>query len=98
MGGSKIGFVQGVASPCIFVHPARGIACSVHGNDFTSTGGKRELNWLEAQLESKYELRKGGSLGPGATDQKELTVLNRILRDTEQGYEYEADPAKPRSC
>ena len=32
------GFVQGVASPCIFVLPTRGIACSVHGDDFTSTG------------------------------------------------------------
>ena len=61
---------------------------------------REDLEWLfgpamgglEAQLESKYELRKGGRLGPGATDQKELTVLNRILRYTDQGYEYEADP------
>ena len=59
----SIGFVQGVASPCIFVHPTRGIACSVHADDFTSTGEKRELNWLEQQLESRYELRKGGRLG-----------------------------------
>ena len=88
----KIGFLQGVASPCIFTHPARGIACSVHGDDFTSTGEKRELDWLEVQLESKYELRKGGRLGPGAADQKELTVLNRVIRYTEEGYEYEADP------
>ena len=88
----KIGFLQGVASPCIFTHPARGIACSVHGDDFTSTGEKRELDWLEVQLESKYELRKGGRLGPGPGDQKELTVLNRVIRYTEGGYEYEADP------
>jgi hypothetical protein len=88
----SIGFKQGVASPCIFVHPTRGIACSVHGDDFTSTGEKRELDWLEQQLESKYELRKGGRLGPGPNDAKELTVLNRILRFTEAGYEYEADP------
>ena len=88
----SIGFKQGVASPCIFTHPTRGIACSVHGDDFTSTGEKRELDWLEQQLESKYELRKGGRLGPGPNDAKELTVLNRILRFTEAGYEYEADP------
>ena len=57
------GFVQGVASPCIFVHKSRGIVCPVHGVDFTSTGVKRELDWLEGQLESKYELRKRGGLG-----------------------------------
>ena len=88
----KIGFSQGEASPCIFVHKLKGIACSVHGDDFTSTGAKVELDWLEVQLESKYELRKGGRLGPGAQDAKELTVLNRVLRYTEEGFEYEADP------
>jgi len=49
----KIGFLQGEASPCIFVHPSRGLACSVHGDDFTSTGPKVELDWLEGQLEGK---------------------------------------------
>ena len=88
----KLGFLQGVASPCIITHPVRGIACSVHGDDFTSAGEKRELDWLEAQLESRYELRKGGRLGPGPSDQKELTVLNRVIRYTDKGYEYEADP------
>ena len=70
----------------------RGIACSVHWDDFTSTGQKRELDWLEKQLQGKYELRKGWRLGPGADDAKELTVLNRVLRYTDAGYEYEADP------
>ena len=55
---------------------------SVHGDDFTSTGAKVELDWLERQHEGKYELRKGGRLGPGAEDAKELTVLNRVLRYT----------------
>ena len=55
-------------------------------------GEKRHLDWLEEQLASKYELRKGGRPGPGADDAKELTVLNRILRYTDKGYEYEADP------
>ena len=64
----ELGFEQGVGSPCIFVHPTRGIACSVHCDDFTSTGEKRELDRLEQQLESKYELRKGGRLGPGPDD------------------------------
>ena len=31
-------------------------------------------------------------MGPGPNNAKELTVLNRILRCTEAGYEYVADP------
>ena len=53
-----IGFEQGEASPCVFVHKGRNISTSVHGDDFTSVGPKVELDWLEAQLENKYELRK----------------------------------------
>ena len=47
------------------------------GTSFTSTGQKRELDWLETKLEGKYELRKG-RLGPRAEDAKELTVLNSV--------------------
>lgn len=88
----SIGFVQGIASPCIFVHEARGIACSVHGDGFTITGPKVELDWLEEKLEARYEPRKGGRLGPGSEDAKELTVLDRVLIWTDSGLEYEAEP------
>ena len=74
------------------MHESRGIACSVHGDDFTSTGPKIELDWLEAKIKGKYELREGGRLGSGPDDAKELTVLNRVLRYTPEGFEYEADP------
>ena len=87
----SIEFSKGKASPCIFVHEARCIACSVHGDDFTSTGHKVGLDWLEAQLNSS-ELRDGSRLGPGPDDAKEITVLNRMLRYTPEGFEYEADP------
>ena len=88
----SIGFTEGEASTCIFVHESRGIACTVHGDDFTSTGPKAGLDGLEAQLKGKYDLREGGRLGPGPDDAKELTVLKRVLRYTPDGFEYEADP------
>ena len=91
----EIGFVQGAASPCVFTHPSWHIMTSVHGDDFTSCGTKRALDWLESKLEARYELRKGGRLGPGANDSKEITVLNRVIRWTDAGLEYEADP---RQC
>ena len=88
----SLGFEQGEASPCVFVHKLKNLATSVHGDDFTTVGPKVELDWLEAKLEAKYELRKGGRLGPGANDSKEFLVLNRAIRWTETGLEYEADP------
>ena len=38
-----------------------------------------------------YELKRGGRLGPGVGDDKEATVLNLVVRWTEQGLDYEAD-------
>ena len=86
------GFVQGKASACVFVHPGRKIAVSVHGDDFTATGPKDQLDWFQKMMEDHYELTVGGRLGAGANDDKEATVLNRVIRSTDTGIEYEADP------
>ena len=88
----ELGFKQGMACPCLFVHPGRGLACNVHGDDFTTRGSKRELDIFEAELKARYELRVGPRLGPGAQDDKEALVLNRVVRWTPDGIEYEADP------
>ena len=47
-------------------------------------------------VNGNYELKKGGRLGPGKDDAKEILVLNRVIRYTNEGLEYEADPAKGR--
>ena len=70
-----IGFEQGEASQCVFVHRLRSVATSVHGDDFTSVGLKVELDWLETKLDGRYELRKGGRLGAGENDAKEILVF-----------------------
>jgi hypothetical protein len=43
-------------------------------------------------MRSWYELKVKAVLGPGPKDDKEVEVLNRILKCTDDGYEYEADP------
>ena len=88
----RMGFRRGLANPCCFYHPEKFILLVVHGDDFTATGSKRELDWLEKTTESQYELTVGGRLGPGPRDDKEARVLNRVVRWTAAGLEYEADP------
>jgi len=88
----KLGFIQGMTSPCIFSLPSRGLVCAVHGDDFTTRGPKEELDWMTAELRKYYELTDNGRIGPGATDDKQATVLNRVVTWTDAGLLYEADP------
>ena len=88
----ELGFEQGVACPCVFWHNARSLVGSVHGDDSTTAGAKADLDCFESELEAKYELRKGGRIGPGQSDDKEGRVLNRVVRWTDDGLEREADP------
>ena len=69
----------------------KGTQTLVHGDDYFSAGSREDLNWHQSVLEKKYELeaqRIGGSSGTA----REGEILNRIVRFTGNGYEYEADP------
>jgi hypothetical protein len=43
-------------------------------------------------MKDRYELTIGPRLGPGPSDAKEVSILNRIVRWTDDAVEYEADP------
>jgi hypothetical protein len=47
---------------------------------------------LKDQLSSRFELKEGPRLGPGAGDAKSASILNRIVHWDEEGIWYEADP------
>ena len=87
-----MGFEVGDASACVFVHKPKRLHCSVYGDDLTTCGSKRSLDWFKARLEERYELTEAARLGPAPSDQKEARVLNRVVRWTADGIEYEADP------
>ena len=76
----------------MFAHRQRDVTTSVYGDDFTTAGRKSQLDWFKKSLEERYELNELARLGPGANDDKEAKILNRIVRWTETGIEYEADP------
>ena len=87
-----LGFTQGTSSPCVFRHPNRQLVASVHGDDFTTAGAKSDLDWYEDEIKKKYECTIQPRIGPGQNDAKEAIVLNRVIRWTSHGLEYEADP------
>ena len=89
---NDLGLSVGDASACVFHHVERQLRCSVHGDDLTTVGSKTNLDWFKKQLEGFYELKESHRLGPGPGDHKEATVLNRVVRWTTNGLEYEADP------
>ena len=53
------GFSRGRSAPTVFYNKASGVRLVVHGDDFTATGPKPELDWFEAILKESYELTIG---------------------------------------
>ena len=93
---TSLGFVRGMATPCVFFHPQRNLRVSVHGDDFTTLGKIDDLRWFSQQLQKIWIIEERGILGPPQTKHlgtvQEMRHLNRIVRWTEQGIEYESDP------
>ena len=87
---TTLGFDVGTATPCSFKHAVKDLYVTVHGDDFTITGPDHELLWLEQRMAEKYEI-KTKYLGPDAHHEAEVRVLNRTLRWTSEGVEYEPD-------
>ena len=86
-----MGFRSGIASPCCFHHPTRGLHVVVHGDDFTCLGLDEDIDYYETQLAKRFELKIRGRLGIGC-ELTEIKILNRVVRITSEGLEYEADP------
>ena len=87
-----IGFEQGLSSPWSVYHNKLHISVVVHGGDFTALGTDASLDAYEAGLAKYFELKIKGRLGLDAKDDKEMRVLNRIVRVDPSGLSYEADP------
>jgi hypothetical protein len=63
----------------------------VHGDDFTFVGKGEDLDVIESKIKEWYEVKVKARLGPEKGDAKQIDVLGRVLRCTDEGYEYEAD-------
>ena len=83
------GFEQGKAYPATFYHPELDATVFVHGDDFNILADEETLDYIENLLKEHFDLKVVGTLGPDARDDKELVMLNRVLR-------YEMTAAGPR--
>ena len=87
----EAGFMPGVASPVVFYNPTTGVRCVVHGDDFTFSGKRRQLEEMKKWMEDWCEIKFRGIMGGGQDEVKEREILGRRLRWTEGGLELEAD-------
>ena len=63
---------------------------TVHGDDFAACGSDQDLAWLSQKFRDKFEV-KVQILGPGPQHEREVRILNRVVRWTESGLAYEPD-------
>ena len=75
----KHGFTSGKACPSVFYHKERQIKTLVHGDDYVSSGYRKDLIWLQQKLEEYYEI-KSQRIGDSAGCTREGRVLNKIGR------------------
>ena len=86
------GFVQGQYNPCLYYHPQWGLRTLVHGDDFITVGSRDSAKKFRDALEKRFKIKTQLVGAGGGEEQGEARVLNRILRVTPQGWEYEPDP------
>ena len=88
----ELGFKAGEASPCCFYRESGDVSCVVHGDDFTMEGPPEALKQITVALQKVWLVKVRATLGPEAGDDKEVSILNRIVRWAEDALLYEADP------
>jgi len=85
----------GVSNKAVFFSKEEDGRCMVHGDDFVVLGDDETQAKFEAMLKTKYDVKRVGYLGDAFECDKEIVVLNRVLRVTknegEEVLEYEPD-------
>ena len=89
---AALGFVAGKASPCCFHRSSDDVSVVVHSDDFVFEGPSGGFDKLIKDLRQHWVIKVRAVLGPELRDDKEVSILNRVVRWVTGGVEYEADP------
>ena len=81
------GFQRGTPASTTFYHPQTHVRVVVHGDDFPFGVTDSALRKMRSCLCECYDVKVRGILGSG---KREIEILGRSLRWTEEGLEYEA--------
>jgi len=84
------GFRRGQYNPCLYSHAEWKVRVFLHGDDFASVGSREALRKFKTKMEQRFEI-KTSVIGTGLGEVQEARVLNRIIRITDRGWEYEPD-------
>ena len=85
------GFRRGRSAPTVLYHEGMDIRLVVWGDDFTFLGRDMDLRWIAKVMEQRYEIKVRAMLGPDAGDDKEVRILNRLVRWEKDRIVYEGD-------
>ena len=80
------------AGPTCFYHAKWGLSVVVHGNDFVALGTDDVLSLYGAGLREAFALGECVRLGLENHHVQEVRILNMILRISDDGIRWEADP------
>ena len=92
-----MGFKVGRACPVVFYFKERDLRAYICGDNFVVSGQPNDLQWTRKGLDQKYELT-GEVIGPDGGQNKEVRVINRILRWTPEGLSTKLTHAARKSC
>ena len=74
-----------------FTNKETGVRVVVWGDDFTFLGRERYLKEIGAKMAEWYDIKIRGMMGPEAGDDKEIRILNRVVKWESDKLIYEAD-------
>ena len=92
----KFEFEQSKYNPSMYFNRKRNIRTLVHGDDFVSSLSRPAAKWFKEKLEQRFEI-KTKIIGAGHGEYREERALNRVIRVTNDGWEYEADQRHKRN-
>ena len=78
------GFQRGRAASTRFYHLTC-VSLAVHGDDFTFAATESELRKMRSRMCEGYHVKVRGILGSGKRNVREMEILGRSLRWTEEG-------------
>ena len=84
------GFERGKYNPCLYRHKGLDIITLIHGDDFVSVGTRESIHQFKENLASRFEI-KTTIIGDAPNENSEGRVLGRVIRITDEGWEYEPD-------